>query len=721
MTGENSGMFCPLGGHMDNERVTNPSDEWQVVIPAPTDAPRPPAHNRLGKATAYFEYRDGADNVIGYVCRYDRAEGGKLFMPMTWCRHTDRKLTEWRFKSWSMPRPLYGLNWLAASCDAPVLVCEGEKAVDAASQLLPGYVVITSPGGSNAAHKADWQQLSGRQVTIWPDADEPGRKYADAVTKCLHKVGAASVSIINLPVGASESWDAADAMAEGWDEVRTAALVDDVNAAPDSEDPGDGSIKDAKDKSGRGSRQDKQLLTLLDEMVLWHDPRLRAFATVQRGDHFENYACRSTRFKQWLTGRTWTQFGFVARTSAIDDVLRVFEAIAVNEGPQHVPATRIGRDGDAIYIDLVDDTWRAVKITSTGWAVEDHPPVKFVRSSSMVSLPIPEAGYFIEELYGFLNIKNPVDLMLAIAWLVASLRDQGPYPILVLNGEQGSSKSTFSKIFRALVDPNEAPIRSCPREERDLFIAANNSWALAFDNLSSVAPWLSDGLCRISTGGGYATRRLHTDDQETVMTACRPIIINGIPDLASRPDLSQRALVITLPSIDEENRRSEDEFWKDFTQARPRILGALLDAMSAAIRNLPDVQLDRSPRMADFCKWICAASPGLGWSPDEFVQAYTDNQMGATYDLIDGDPVAQAILKLIEDKPEGWQGSATQLLDQLMNTISETIRKSRSWPNTPQKMGNAVVRLMPTLRTLGVIIQRRKSAEGGRVIKINRT
>ena len=166
------------------------------------------------------------------------------------------------------------------------------------------------------------------------------------------------------------------------------------------------------------------------------------------------------------------------------------------------------------------------------------------------------------------------------------------------HGEQGSAKSTTARVLRALVDPSTAPLRSEPRELRDLMIAASNAWVISLDNISRVPYWLSDALCRLSTGGGFSTRELYTDRDETLFDAQRPLILNGIEELAVRGDLLDRCLILYLPCIPEEKRRAELTFWDEFESERPAILGATLGAVSGALRRLPKVKLTEMPRMA---------------------------------------------------------------------------------------------------------------------------
>jgi hypothetical protein len=189
----------------------------------------------------------------------------------------------------------------------------------------------------------------------------------------------------------------------------------------------------------------------------------------------------------------------------------------------------------------------------------------------MLPLPVPERDGSIETLRSFLNLPSRNDFVLIVAWLLAALRAGGP--LLAISGEQGSAKTVLSKLLKALIDPNAAPVRALSREERELMIAANNSHVLAFDNLSGLPVWLSDAFCRLATGGSFAVRQLYTDDEEMLFEAARPILLNGIEEVISRPDLGERAIFLTLGSIGEVQRRAEAELWREFESARPASWG----------------------------------------------------------------------------------------------------------------------------------------------------
>ena len=433
-------------------------------------------------------------------------------------------------------------------------------------------------------------------------------------------------------------------------------------------------------------------------------------------DHHESWPIRSARIKSLLSGRFYEETGATIGGQALEDALRVLEARASNDGAELVPCRRVGRHGDAVYIDLCDEAWRAVEVRADGWAVIDAPPAKLLRTRAMRPLPEPEAGCEVAALRRFANLSDD-DFLLVVAWLVAAFWPSGPYPILVIAGEQGSGKSLFTRLIRSLVDPSAAPIRSAPRDDRDLLVQAYNAHIIALDNLSSVPALLADGLCRLATGGGFSTRKLHTDNEEAVFEAQRPIMLNGIPLLTERADLAERALTIHLRTIPDTARMPEDVLFREFEIARPQIIGALLDGVASAIRNLPTTRLERTPRMADFAKLAVAAAPGLGFDADAFMLAYETNRRDVTEATFEADPVAVAVRNFVATvHPTGWNGTATDLLAALNERVPEGVRKSRVWPFTAQGLGNRIDRIAPLLRQQGFAVEKRHS--GARTISI---
>ena len=427
------------------------------------------------------------------------------------------------------------------------------------------------------------------------------------------------------------------------------------------------------------------------------------YATVAIHDHHETWPIRSKWFRRWLVGKFYAIEGKPPASQAMADALGAIEARAQYGGNVHPVHVRVAGDDTAVYLDLVNDDWQAVRVTAAGWTVVADPPVKFRRARGMMPLPTPTKGGAVTQLRPFINVASDEQWALLIAWIIAALRAFGPYPVLALLGEQGTAKTTTQEVIRALIDPNVAPLRAEPRDARDVMIAASNGWCIGFDNISDIESWLSDCFCRLATGGGFSTRELYSDGDEIIFVAQRPVMLNGIDAVISRADLLDRALIIDLPRIPDQKRRQRREFWSAFEAARPAILGVLLDAVAVALKRQPDISLDTLPRMADFAAWSVAAEPGLGLAEGAFLRAYTNNRV-ATHELaLEASPIAAPIRKLADQK--AWKGTAAELLGELSKIADEATKKARTWPSTARGLGSALRRAAPNLRTVGVVVE----------------
>ncbi len=460
--------------------------------------------------------------------------------------------------------------------------------------------------------------------------------------------------------------------------------------------------EESGDTGARGPTQADILIDLAQTAELFHTPDSTGYADLDVNGHRETWPIRAKGFRRWLARQFFEATQCAPGSEALQSALNVIEARAHFDAPERAVHIRVGGLDGRLYLDLGDETWRAVEIDAIGWRVIDNPPVRFRRASGMKALPQPIGGGSIELLRSFLNVRSDADFALVVAWALAVLRDRGPYPVIVLSGEQGSAKSTFSSMLRALLDPNTAPLRALPREDRDLFIAANNGHVLAFDNVSGLPAWISDTLCRLATGGGFAARQLYSDQDEVLFDAARPVILNGIEEIVTRPDLADRALFLTLEPIPEENRRPEAELWAAFGAERPRLLGVLLDAVVEGIKRLPGTQLEKLPRMADFALWATACETAL-WPTGTFWSAYCVNRDEAVEGVIDADPIAVAVRTLMATRTE-WTGKASVLLDDLGEVVGERDAKSKTWPDSPRALSGRLRRAATFLRKIGIEI-----------------
>ena len=472
--------------------------------------------------------------------------------------------------------------------------------------------------------------------------------------------------------------------------------------------------------SVRGTTQADALISLAQAEELFHTPNEIGFADLKINGHRETWPIRSSGFKDWLTRAYYKHTGGAPSNEAMLTAMGVIQSCARFDGPERMVHLRVGELFGRLYLDLGDSTWRAVEIDTAGWRVIANPPVRFRRTPGMQPLPVPAVGGSIKKLRSFLNVQSDNDFNLVVAWLLACLRNRGPYPVLVVCGEQGSAKSNFTAIVRALIDPNTTALRALPREDRDLFIAANNGHVLAFDNVSRMPELISDTLCRLSTGGGFAVRQLYTDQDEVLFEATRPVILNGIENMVSRPDLADRALFLALEAIPEDRRRPQAELWAAFEAERPLILGVLLDAIVEGLKRLPTTHLPNLPRMADFALWATACETAL-WPVGTFCSAYVGNRAEAVESVIEADPVATAVRAVMATRTV-WTGTASDLLGLLAKVMDDRTIKSKTWPDGPRAMAGRLRRAATFLRSLGIEIDfAREGRERTRTINITNT
>lgn len=494
-------------------------------------------------------------------------------------------------------------------------------------------------------------------------------------------------------------------MRSKWNEKRGEATYGEMTVAQ--------ALENVNKKSAKVPSQRDRLFEIASAAELFHTPRGDAFASVARDGHTEILRVEGTEFRSWLLYEYFGRVGTAPGKNAMSETLPTVCAKARIEGDEREVHARVAPHEGKVYIDMGDETFRVIEVDATGWRVLPASPIPFFRTANTKALPDPVAGGSIEELRSFVNVATHDDFVLLVAWLVGALHPAGPYPLLILQGEQGSAKSTTSRIIRNLVDPGVPSHRAMPRSEWDLMIAAQYTRVLAFDNLSGLTAPMSDAFCQLATGAGFGARKLYTDDDEKVFSAKRPIMANGISDLAKREDLASRSIVLRLPHIAASARRRERDLDAEFDKAMPTIFGALLDGVSAALRNVDSIKLDSHPRMADFAVWVVAAETAWGWEPGTFMAAYETNRSEVIHSALEGDAVAAGVLALVYPTGE-FTGTMTELLHELNETVAQPYRVGKWWPDTPRALSDRLTRLGDFFHSVGVSVARDREKSGPR-------
>ncbi len=646
-------------------------------------------------STAEYDYTDPEGTLLFQVVR----RPGKKFTQ----RRPDGK-GGWIRNLEGVSRVPYRLPELVGADPArPVFVVEGEKDADNLHRL--GEIATTNPGGTGGGKV--WnstrfrEPLRDREVVILPDNDEPGQKHAERVAQALHGC-AGLVKVLALP-GLSEKGDVSDWLQAGGTRDRLYALIDAVKPWKPSEQAQEAA---GDEREAERPTQARLLVGLAQEHAeLFKTADGEAYATIRGG---ETLAIRSKGFRSILLQKFFATFDKTPSSQGLKEATDTLEALAQLGSATRTAFLRTGAQDERLFLDLGDSTRKIVEIDRTGWRLISaaDAEVRFRRTSSMRPLPVPIIGGDLNDLRRFLNTRDEEwRWRLLLVWLLFTFQPCGPFPVLVLQGEQGCAKSTTARVLRALIDPSQTTLRLPPRDEDKLLVSAKSSWVLAFDNLSGMPAWLSDCLCCLATGTAQSKRALYTDDEEYIIEATRPVIVNGIDDMTARPDFASRALAIELPQIRDEHRQEESEFWAEFARVQPAILGTLLSTLSKILAVLPEVRLSVKPRMADFARFGVAAERVLGWPAGAFLGAYQTSQADSAAVTLDSNLVAQAVYRFLNDAKldlREFEGTASVLLPRLAAQLDPGQDRSRAWPVNASQLGNQLRRCAPILRRYGI-------------------
>nr|WP_281721132.1 DNA polymerase [Nitrosomonas nitrosa] len=501
--------------------------------------------------------------------------------------------------------------------------------------------------------------------------------------------------------------------------------------------------------SGRENNSDDvfdKLISLTAEDEFWVDESKKQYVTFKvdnkptngainneaqqhSNSHYENWPIKSQEYRLFLSYKYRQRYGKVASTGNIEKVLQYLESEALFIGSEHKTHVRCARTDDRIFIDLTNSHWEWIEITAAGWCIRsDKPPVKFLRSTGAKPMFTPDPSGSFDCLPDVFRLKSQGDYILLAGWMVFSLVEGGPYPVLILEGPAGTSKSTLTKQVRQVIDPRKPALQTMPRNIDDLFIQANNGHLIAIDNLSEIRQGLSDVLCGISSGTGGSKRQLYTDAGEIHYEVCRPLILNSINPVADSPDLVDRSIRLSLPSISSnkiresnlgQGRLSAEEVDAVFQQLGPKILGAICNALQTALPNYKRVKgIPDAIRMIDFAQWGFAAGEALGVGNKDFVRLLLANRQHNAAPLMENSVLNQALLKFMQKKIH-WSGSPTDLYKGLEKEITPEEKMDKSFPKIASHLTRNLNKSTPTLKQYGIEYHHDASSHKNRNITLS--
>jgi Domain of unknown function (DUF3854) len=437
---------------------------------------------------------------------------------------------------------------------------------------------------------------------------------------------------------------------------------------------------------------------------------------------------RGSKFSKRLARRFIEEHHKAPSEAAVSDAARIITAFLDDDDPQPV-FLRTARHENSIVIDLGRSDGKCVVVTAGGWEVKDRSPVTFRRGRTG-PLPIPVRGKDgLQLLRNLCNVTENTFRMI-VGCLVAYLVPGRPYAVIVIRGEQGRAKSTLTKILVWCIDPGRDP-GPLPRDERNFSIRMWNGHVHAFDNVSDIAPYQSNMICRAATGNDFGERALYEDDELTSMRYVCGIILNGIDLGAIPPDLADREVTVEPQPITKRRTertvlgaKDDDEkgILDEFTSAHPEILAALLDLLSSVLKYAPEVRKADLPRMADFAVVLAALDKrheAVHGKPHShpLVRLYGDMAKKVVAESGRDDILASTILAFMDGKEE-WDGTSGPLYDALTATLKNPDRPPKSWPANSRSFGHLIDKINPPLRANGWEIVRGRHTVAGSAVRI---
>jgi DNA primase len=575
-------------------------------------------------------------------------------------------------------------------------------------------IVAIGQGALGVKHVDGLKALGIAKVTICLDNDKAGIENTPKAVEKFKDSGIQVYTMNPTLMGAHKDPDEfvkANGIEAFIELYEGAELQTDKSSNPVTEKE----AETKKDKK-KGDSQATILVKLCQKynVELWHTKDKQPMATFLIDKHYENWTTNSKTFKEYLQRLYFENYKTAPGKSAIIDAIGVIDGLARWNGVEKEVFTRLAYVEDKIYLDLCNDTWQVIEIDSIGWRVLDVSPIAFRRGRGMLALPIPTQQGNISALFDIFYVEAKTQALI-LACLIGAMNQKGPFPILVFNGEQGSGKSTLCSLFKNILDPGMANLKSIPREERDLIISASNSWILSYDNISGFPEWISDAMCRLSTGGGISIRELYSDSEEMIFDVKRPIVLNGIENIGLRSDFADRTILISLPKI--EKRLDEKSMKMKFAELHPIILGGLCDATAMALKNIDTVKLDNLPRMADFALWITASEQALGVK--NLVDLYQENRDEQSAIVLGASVVGTAIMDFMTTRTF-WEGTLKQLLDELDTYVDVSKRREKSYPKDATRLSGKLRRDAKQLRDFGIYISFGEHSMKGNSVKLEK-
>jgi hypothetical protein len=451
--------------------------------------------------------------------------------------------------------------------------------------------------------------------------------------------------------------------------------------------------------------------------------------TILVGRGSENHPIQSTRIHHWLSALVASKTNKIPSEMAIKNALSFLANEVEITGERFALHHRFGHFNGSFYVNLCNLKRQYLRIDQNGCEIVNETPVPMFKfSKHLLPLPYPQGGEDIMNLLNFVNISDRSEILLFLVDSVMPFIAVATPPIRQIIGAKGVAKTTMALIRKRLCDPSSAELHKLPENTSQLFELLYHNDFIIFDNVGRITPKVSDLLCQAITGGAFMKRKLYTDSDLIIYMFRRRIIdITSVKNVVVLPDLLDRTRTIEIQGhISDEDRIPEARFWERFENEKPKLLGSILDTLSKAIAIFPTIKPGTLPRLADYACWGSAIAEALGYSADEFLRCFRENQARQSGEMLESHPIAiifnywlqeQSITQKDGMNCRYFKGSATQLYQEMREVRAKQGLFDADLPRSAQAFSRALNNLSTDFKRDGIIIKPGKS-QGNRHVEI---
>lgn len=458
-------------------------------------------------------------------------------------------------------------------------------------------------------------------------------------------------------------------------------------------------------------------LTKIKRLAVSENNNDEVVAVVKKEKGIETFQVRSRRFRDWLCNEYIIHINLneIKNDEFFKSIADAIYSHARANGAKITKIhTRIAQLKDEIWYDLGNQKGLAIKITSKeikAVNLDLKSPI-FRKNQSLQAQvwPKQDEEKVLDKLTDLLKISQKDRLVFKVN-LVALFLEAYPIPMIVIGGPTGCFKTTTTAFIKKIVDPTgnqkEDNVSTIPQNIDDLILHLYNRYLASFDNVSNISRERSDVFCRAITGNTNSKRKLYTNEDESILSFTRKIVLNGIVPYLEYPDLQTRLLIYERESVDDENRLTEEQLNEKFEKLLPNVLGQIFHILKGALFWYKSLKYDIKPktRMSDFEVWGETIARVMGVKDNEFLNAYYNKLNEANISSQDSYPLVIVLDHFMKEQ-DNYEGSAADLHKSLVN-IAESLEidihpKFVKFPRAPNKLKQHFKQIDLMLKTNGL-------------------